>query len=415
MSLRPVLKTATALALAMAANNALAAPFSSPDPRSFAMGGAGVAAGTSANAIFLNPALLGVKRNGDRFSIELPVVAARVLDQDDFVNALDDFDEAEPIARFENAIDAYRLTQSEANAAEIIEAGQSLITNFESISNKVLQVEGNAAAVLGVPGESLGVSIFANAFVVGGVIGDFTDLDEITTYIDAALNNQPIDPSDDFELNSSVQASFAVMSEFGVSFARKFDQLGGISLGVTPKYVKVQTYDYVFVGNEIDDVEIDLDQGERSDSGFNFDIGAARDFGNGWVAGLAIKNVIAREYTTVLGNKFKLDPMVRVGVAHRPPAMQWLTLAADLDLTENEPAGLDSKSQYLALGAEFDAFRTLQLRVGYRHNLSDLPAGQDSGMFSAGLGFSPFGVHIDAAVAGNSDDLGAALQLGFRF
>jgi hypothetical protein len=287
------------------------------------------------------------------------------------------------------------------------------------ISNKVLQIEGNAAAVIGVPGERIGVSVFANATVVGGVIGDFTDLDEIDRFIDAARDNVPFVPGDTLELTSTVRARFAVLSEVGVGLARSFDWLGGISLGVTPKLVKVQTYDYAFTGSDIDDVVIDIDQNERSDTDVNFDIGVAKDFGLGWQAGLTVRNVIPRKYdlanSAEHGDRFELEPMARAGVVHRPPFMKWVTFAADLDLTENKPAGLDTKTQYLGLGVEFDALRTLQLRLGYRHNLSDLPSGMDSGMYSAGIGFSPLGFHVDAALAGNSDDFGAALQLGFRF
>jgi hypothetical protein len=31
------------------------------------------------------------------------------------------------------------------------------------------------------------------------------------------------------------------------------------------------------------------------------------------------------------------------------------------------------------------------------------------------LGFSPFGVHADLAVAGNTTEIGAAFQFGFEF
>ncbi len=419
---RTSLMISSALALAFA-GSAAAAPFSSPDPRSFAMGGAGVAAGTSANAVFLNPALLAVKRERDRFSIELPIIGGRVLDQGSVIDAIDNFESSNPIERFDNALTAFNTGDFDAARQELIDAGLDLNSRFVAISDKVLQVEGSAAVVIGVPGERLGVSLFANAHVIGGAFSVYSqeDREAIEGVISAAQGNGNIpSPVDDF--TSSVRARFALLTEVGIGLAHKLDQLGGIAVGVTPKLVKVQTYNYGFQGASIDNVEIDLDQGERSDSGFNIDIGVAKDFGNGWQAGIAVKNLISQEYdlapTNVQGEiagKFKLEPMARIGAAYRPPALGWITLAADLDLTENQPAGLDSKTQYVGLGVEFDAFRTLQLRLGYRHNLSDLPDDLDSGVYSAGLGFSPFGVHLDVAVAGNSDDLGAALQFGFRF
>lgn len=410
MHLRTAVLTATALSLGVAAGGAFAVPFSSPDPRSFAMGGAGVAAGTSANAVFLNPALLAVKRDGDRFSIELPIVRGRVLEQNNFIDAIDDFDEFDPFQQFEDAIES-------GNRAAIASSGEALIANLDAISDKVLQAEIGGALVIGVPSNRLGVSLFANAQVVGGVIGTFSEGDRqaIQGVVDLANDiGAPIpDPIESF--TSSIDARAALMTEIGVSLAREFDWFGGISLGITPKYVKVTTYDYSFVGDELDDVDIDLDSGERSDTGLNIDVGAAKDFGNGLIVGASIKNLIPQDYETVQGNKFKLEPMARVGLAYKPPTLQWITLAVDLDLTENEPAGLDSKTQFLGFGVEFDAFRTAQLRLGYRHNLSSLPSDLDSGMYTAGFGFSPFGAHIDLAIAGNDDDIGAAMQLGFRF
>ena len=52
--------------------NAHAAAFGTFDPRSMAMGGAGVASGTSANANFFNPALLAAARTDEDFSLEFP-------------------------------------------------------------------------------------------------------------------------------------------------------------------------------------------------------------------------------------------------------------------------------------------------------------------------------------------------------
>jgi hypothetical protein len=49
--------------------------------------------------------------------------------------------------------------------------------------------------------------------------------------------------------------------------------------------------------------------------------------------------------------------------------------------------------------------------VGYRYNIAD----SKTSTASAGIGLSPFGIHLDLSVAGNSRELGAAIQFGFRF
>jgi hypothetical protein len=57
----------------------------------------------------------------------------------------------------------------------------------------------------------------------------------------------------------------------------------------------------------------------------------------------------------------------------------------------------------------------MQIRLGYRHNLSDIPTGFEPNIMTAGLGMTPFGVDLDLAVAGNGNELGVAMKLGFRF
>ncbi|MCC6208019.1 MAG: conjugal transfer protein TraF [Gammaproteobacteria bacterium] len=410
---RKFILCSTTLGLMSIGTGAGAVPFNSFDPRSFGMGGAGVAAGTSANAVFLNPALLAAAREGEDFSLELPILGGRISDPDELIDAIDEFSDQDPIGDFSAAVDAYTATPGSITAAAVETTGDALIEQLRNLSDKALTGEGDAAVVIGIPGRKFGISILANAYLVGGVTDEVTgaDLAAVQQAIDDALGTQPVtDPTD--TLTSSVSARFAFLSEVGVSIAREFDVLGGIAVGLTPKYVGVRTFDYRFVGNEIDNAEIDLSQGERKDSGFNVDVGIAKDYGNGWKAGLTIRNLLAREYETALGNTFKIEPMTRLGVAHQN---DWVTVAADIDLTENEPAGFDSRTQYAAVGVELDLFDTAQLRLGYRHNMSDVPAGVEQGVATAGIGFSPFGIHFDLGVAGNSDEIGAAFQLGFRF
>ena len=82
-----------------------------------------------------------------------------------------------------------------------------------------------------------------------------------------------------------------------------------------------------------------------------------------------------------------------------------------LDLTRNEPVGFEMPSRFIGVGAELD-IRLLKLRLGYQRDLT----GNYKGMPSLGLGFSIFGVHLDAAVAARGkDEAVASAQLGFRY
>ena len=90
-------------------------------------------------------------------------------------------------------------------------------------------------------------------------------------------------------------------------------------------------------------------------------------------------------------------------------------MAFDLDITENDPIAFEDATQYAALGAEFNVFRLLQLRAGYRANL----AATDQDVVTAGIGFSPFAVRMDLGVMANTSDpekeAGIAFELGVEF
>lgn len=406
--------------LAVVAGDAGAVSFGTFDPRSMAMGGAGVAAGTSANAGFFNPALLAAGRKGEDFSLEFPIVGVRIADRDDMLSSLDDFQSANHIDNFSNAVDQWNAatTPGELSAAKdaVVSTGRALVSGFGTLSNKALQGELNAGAVIGVPSQRFGASLIVNSRAVGGALLDITqsDIDNVNEVIDALESNNVggvvdgngklIDPTQN--LTSSVQGRGLVMSEAGISLAREFSVAGApIAFGITPKVVQVNTFDYKV---DVDTADITVDQGEKKYTDFNFDIGALHRYSNGWSTGLVAKNVIPQEYTTLLGNKVKVDPQVRLGLAYEWKAV---TFATDIDLMENDPAGFDGPTQYLALGAELNAWNFAQLRLGYRHNISDT----DTSTAALGLGLSPFGVHLDLAVMGNGDEVGAGAQLGFRF
>ena len=416
-------KRALLLGLSIAlvpSQQASAVSFGTFDPRSMAMGGAGVAAGTSANAGFFNPALLAAGREGEDFSLEFPIVGARVADRDDMIDTLDDFQSADYVDNFSAAVDQWNAatnsTELQAARDAVVSTGRDLVQGFGTLSNKALQAELFAGAVVGVPSKRVGASVQVSSRAVGGALLDVTqnDVSRINAIINGLENNDVsavvdgngdiIDPTD--SLTSTLQGRGLVVSEAGVSLAHEFSVAGHpLALGITPKIMQVTTFDYRV---DVNTGDLAIDQGEKSYTDFNFDLGVLHRYSNGWSTGLAAKNLIPQEYTTVLGNKVKLDPQVRWGVAYEWKA---ITVAGDVDLIENDPAGFDGPTQYAALGAEVNAWNIAQLRVGYRHNISD----SDTSTASLGVGVSPFGVHLDLAVMGNSNEMGAGMQLGFRF
>jgi hypothetical protein len=233
--------------------------------------------------------------------------------------------------------------------------------------------------------------------------------------------------AEDPDLTSNVQVIGVAIAEIGLTLSREFLIAGkNIAIGITPKLQTIKTFNYV-ANIEDDEIEDDeIKETEQNFSNFNIDIGAAYQFGASkqWQAGIVAKNLLSKEYEIESnaygpsGNEetskttINLDTQFRGGISH---TTDWTVVAFDLDLMENDPVAFEKPTQYASIGAELDVYDTLQLRVGYRTNLSV----SDSAVASVGLGFSPFGVHLDIAAMANPSDpekeVGAALELGFYF
>ncbi|SRR5712692_614323 len=354
---------------------AIAAPFGSFDARSAGMANTGVASATIANAPFFNPALLSFQKPKDDFALLL-TAGARVADP---AGLIDD------IKAFKSAVDAG--DQTAANAA------------LTSASGKAALVDVNAAASLGFSGIDWGGALLVNGYSLNGikVIGG---------------NDFDANPNNDSMLN----VVGLRVTEIGVSLARGFGPADSrFALGVTPKYMKIQTNDYlkrlVDVSTNANDI-IANPANQTEDTAVNADLGLIYGNTQGWRTGLAVRNLVSKDYMTVNGRIISIEPQPRAGIAY---SNNWVTLAADADLKENKPVSFDQKTRMVAVGAELNGWNVVQLRLGWQRNLADVGAVKALDLYSVGLGFAVFGVHLDVAAVGNKNDIGAVAELGFRF
>ena len=418
--------------LVLFSTQAAAVPFQSIDPRSYGMGGTGTASGNAANAGFMNPALLATAKEDEDFALEFPIIAARIYEEDDVLDEIDNYQDNGFESSLTGSIDNVTVDADVTNS--VAPAASNLSTQILKMSDKMIQGEGNLGLVVGIPSKKFGVSLTFNGWLVGGGLLDYSahdkaiidamavsatiaDLNAIPE-VSGQINSTGPDVVD--TLTSSLKARGAVMQEIGLSFAREVNVAGhDIAVGVTPKYVKITTFDYLVGVNTAD---FETDQGEKEYTDFNLDVGVAKSYDSGWKTGLVVKNIISQEYetspfvtadlvaagVTAAPSKIKIEPQARVGISH---STEWTTVALDVDLAENEAVSFEPKTQFAALGAELDVFDTVQLRIGYRHNMSN----SNTSIATAGIGFSVFGAHADIAVGANEDEIGGALQLGFRF
>lgn len=209
--------------------------------------------------------------------------------------------------------------------------------------------------------------------------------------------------------------SFAYL-EFPISYGHPIDlgKYGKVGIGASLKPIKGRVYasklrlvedDSVDSGNITDN----LDKNYVESSNVTIDLGAVYKYQK-WTVGLVAKNLTSPKFDApelkdqngqyVLdgsGNRIKVDkvtlkPQVRLGVAVDP--LSWLTLAADLDLTDNETvlSSLDYKSRHFGGGAEFHPFTWLRLRAGMYKNLSNDDVGP---VATAGLTLGTKWVNFD--------------------
>ena len=418
--------TAVVLALLYGAEPVQAMSFGIFDARSIAMGGTGVSSGTGGNAVYFNPALLSAaNRKEDRFAFEI-MISARVADPNKLADDVDRLDSSGK--SLSSALDQFNQVPNQANAGQLANAIGTIQGALQTVNNKTL--EGNVFAsplTVGVPGRDLGWAIYAGAradlsaqlFFASGDnallnnyrnaaqqyanTGTFADLAALIAQGDTNGDGKLDDPN----YQSHIDVRGAVLGEVGISLAHEFQMASdNLAVGITPKYVTVHTFDYTISPQHAD---IDVDKGRKDYTSSNLDIGFAKDLGSGFKTGIVGKNVIARTYTTTLGNSIEVRPQWRVGLSHHTPRT---TVAIDVDLNENRPVAFDKPTRYAGIGAEINAWDFLQLRAGYRTDL----AGNYNAIPSVGLGLSMLGVHLDAAIAGrNKEEVIAAVQLGFRF
>lgn len=404
-----------------------ALPFGTFDPRSLAMGGTGVSSGTSANAGYYNPALLAATRNDEDFSLEAPVIGLRIADPENLEDSLDTYQASDYEGKLTTAIDNFNATPTTTTANAAAAALTDIDNGIQTLSNKPVILEANLGISIGIPSRTVGASIMSNARVLAGAELNYTAEDRalIQAYADelAALAIDPLTQVDSSlydgsgnlkdlssQLTSTIDIRGALIHETGLSLGTMFE-IGRfpVALGITPKTVDVTTFDYA-VGMQTAD--IDIDKGKLEYSNSNVDVGTVVYLGGGFKLGVVGKNLVRKSYTTALGNEMVIKPQVRAGISHHG---HWTTIAIDVDVTQNDPLGLDEKTQYIGAGVEINLLDTLQLRFGVKQNRLATTTSKDKNVSSIGVGFSPFGIHIDAAYAESDVEKAASIQLGFQF
>lgn len=371
------------------------------EARNDAMGGTGVASSHYGVAPLANPALLTKHDSSDDFSLLLPSVGAQFSDPDDISNKADDI-KADWDA-FDRAVDSnYGVKQAAGN----------LKRRLQEFRNIRADAQAGVSAVAAMPNDTLPFALMIKSYGTANVDGKVSDAD--LDYLEKVANGT-ITNVDKNALTSRAYGRAAVISDIGISFAKELETAGQKwSLGLTPKYQRVDLFNYNVTVQDYDKNDFDSDQYHSTKNGFNADIGAYTDLNSNWTVGLVVQNIVPRSIDSKEVNgvteTFKIRPQATTGVSWHNSLF---TTALDVDLTPASGFTSDNKRQFASVGAEFNAWKWAQLRAGYRQNMAS-----DSGSaFTAGVGISPFNVvHLDVSgLIGTDHDYGAIAQLQFTF
>ncbi|HBZ2529227.1 TPA: conjugal transfer protein TraF, partial [Klebsiella pneumoniae] len=315
-----------------------------------------------------NPALLTKHNSNDDFSLLLPSVGAQVADPDDVSNKADDVKDDWDL--FDSAVD---------NQHGVQQAAANLKHRLQEFRNINADAQVGVSAVAAMANDTLPFALMVKSYGTVSVNGKVNDAD--LDYLDKVANGTITDV-DKNALTSRAFGRAAVITDVGISFAKELETAGQKwSLGVTPKYQRVDLFNYNVTVRDYDKDDFDGDKYHNTKNGFNADIGAYTDLNDNWTVGLVAQNIIPRSIDTKVVNgfkeTFKVRPQATAGVSWHNDLF---TTALDVDLTPASGFTSDSKRQFASVGAEFNAWKWAQLRAGYRQNM----ASNSGSAFTAG-------------------------------
>ena len=346
-----------------------AAPFVIYDGRSAAMGGVGIVA-NARNGAYHNPALLATNIEDYDAVLLAPTYGQATTDPDKLEQSLDDLHKA--------ALGSDTKIQSQ----------------LDLLKDAVYEKDTTRSLALIVPSTIVGTSAFVNSYdyntVLATIGGD--NLGTVPPTYVSTLDHRAVK-----------------VTELGASAGTLLDLsdgiFGGMQIGVSAKFLLLQTYGY---SEPVNTANLGLNDSQlQRDSMFNFDVGMLREFGV-WKLGLVVKNILSKDFRYGRqSDTFSIVPQARLGIAYQS---RRTLLEFDTDLTQNKGIGYGEDNAYAAVGWEYQVYSTVFVRAGARQNLTGNKLA--SGSFGLGLGF--WGFELDVAAVSSSQEKAAYANLSYK-
>lgn len=372
------------------------------EARSDAMGGAGVASSNREGAAFINPALLALQApKFNDFAMLLPVIGADGADKDQMVDKFDSL---------QDSYDALDAAISAGNATAVDLHRGELVSDLESLKDNNAYVSAGIGFSIVLPTHKMPMAVFYKSYIdaIGVAAIAQSDIDRLNTL-------DPDNPPVLADLDSQGAVVAGVVSDLGVALSFPLSIVNmPIAVGISPKFQRIDTYNYVVSANNFDASDFDDSKYRNDEVTFNLDIGIAMEPISGLTVGLSGRNLISQDVETVetQGRKFtyQVEPQFTAGIAY-----DWesIIVTSDIDLNAYKRFEEIGATQYWRVGGELQATDWFALRVGYRYDMKDNTAN----IYSLGTGFE-FGrvFFLDfTGMVGSDDAIGGVLQTSYHF
>ena len=370
------------------------------------MGGAGVASAKGSYAPYYNPALLAEKNHATQVSLSAGI-GIREVNLAEHIDNLADSGIDETINKFKEDIDVGALDESVREDIKLIIGALQAISQDNNLQ---LMPAVNFSAQT----KRYGVGIFGLSEVVAHAEIDKQRLEFIVQtnlgylkYDETNPNGFSSSTQTEYENNSLVYAiedgrtylklTGVAYTEIFLSHARTISlPSGDLNLGGTLKVMPGYAYDgKVEIDTESENVDNKAKDWENKTTSWGVDTGVLykpKRFEK-LAVGLVLKNVNTPGFKTKDGNKLKIRPQVRSGISYDC----WndrITLAADIDITNNKTFIPGYESQFIGAGAGFHPYSWLSLRTGIMNNIRESHEGV---ILTAGVGIGVKWLQLDIA------------------
>lgn len=372
------------------------------------MGGAGVASARGSSATYYNPALLAVHEHGTQMEVS-GGLGIREINVARHVDTLADAEIMDTIDRITNnaPFDGTNSLEDQSNITAIKDTLRSIsvkngiqfmpsITMSAQMGNFGFGVYGisEATAYAVIDPQRLDLIVENSGF--------YFEYNELTDEYNASVDaNDYVARSIEYALDNGLtylKLTGLAYTEIFLSHARTFTFApGALSIGAAFKIMPGYTFDEkIAIDTESGEIDDELTDNEKSDASWGIDLGVLyrpQRFER-LSLGLVLKNLNTPEFETPHGTTLEVKPQMRTGLKYD----LWkdrLSMALDMDLTNNSTFVPGYKSQYLGGGLSFHPRSWFCIRAGAMQNMQDSTEGT---ILTSGFGLGIKWFQLDCAL-----------------